>query len=180
MILSPGQRFALQEMGIPVWELRESNSDKVENTVIEQTITTEELNPVELQQAKCLVLVDQQSLDAESERLLYGMLRILELPENLIKCMSPQQFSLNKMQCLTSPNLQLIVLLGDGVVQEALSVSATENRHGTLLDIDGHQVKAVYSDSLMELMKQPEKKYRSWKSLSFAKSYLKNTATHKA
>lgn len=180
MELSPSQRFALNEMGIPVWELRAAEQPATANTSVELAPVPAldvDINLMALKQATCLVVIDGATdLDPSSERLLHAMLRVIELHGSAVERVSVQQFILNREQLFDSPSQQVVLLLGPAVAKQVLidSSGSDDETVPKLFDLDSEGVKAVCCDDLATLLAQPENKFASWKSLLLAKSYLKS------
>lgn len=177
MELSPSQRFALNEMGIPVWELRSTEQQATENANEELAPALDiDVNLAALKQATCLVVMDGVTdLDQSSERLLHAMLRVMELPGTSVEHVSLQQFNLNRQQLFDTPKQQVLLLLGQAVAKQILNDSLdSAELYPKLFNLDSDGVKAVCCDDLATLLAQPENKFVSWKSLLLAKSYLKS------
>lgn len=164
MLLEPRQLSTLNEMGIPVWELRSQQSENI-SPVVE--ITSVELDK-DLLQRDWLILVDQYSINEQEQRLLYAMLLSIGLSQQHIAVVAAEQL----LQLQQVPAKQkLLFAFGRKNAQLLLGekTSLDESR-GKVHQALPSEFTTVVSFSLKELLEFPERKVLAWQDLQFAKS----------
>ena len=154
MMLDPGQLFALTEMGIPVWELRQQ--DVIAETEIKDTskdIAFAPLPPVD-----CLIVVSEQDNHGSARRLLDAILFSIGLaPHNSAIVSSAQLAQINRSEI----DHKLILAFGDDLVPKPIIVSAPSS-----------SLNIITSISLTHLLSEPAKKALVWRDLQSAKASL--------
>jgi DNA polymerase III psi subunit len=149
MDLTPSQISSLDEMGIPVWELRSEQADRE---------TSEQLLPCD-----CLVMVESLNNDKKTQHLLQAMLFSIGL--------SPDQFTIinsDQLQNSATPQ-KLLLVLGESFAQSLWGKSVVRGQNHQTLDV---AISTVVSFSLDELLASPENKALVWQDLQLAKQAL--------
>ena len=152
MQLSPRQLSTLNEMGIPVWELRQQTIEHIQ---------------LEQQQCVLLILLEQQDQLEPAQRLLQAMLSTIGLSQQDIVFVTQQQLPQLKNNVIEQ---KLIFALGIRAAQSLLGMDIKlDNCRGKIHQVLDSQFTAVVSFGLEELLKTPENKAQAWQDLKLAK-----------
>ncbi|MFW5425897.1 MAG: DNA polymerase III subunit psi [Methylophagaceae bacterium] len=155
MELTPSQLSSLNEMGIPVWELRTDNTEQVSNEPVALIL-----------QAECLVLLESHSNEQQVQHLLQAMLFAIGLNADQFSIISSDQ--LPQLQDSSVPQ-KLLLVFGESFAQSLWGRSAVRGTQHKMLDT---QVPTIVSFSLDELLVSPENKILAWQDLQLAKQIL--------
>ncbi|NQZ54608.1 MAG: DNA polymerase III subunit psi [Piscirickettsiaceae bacterium] len=163
MELNLGQLSTLNEMGIPVWELRS-------NAAVELSAVNDELSPIELSEQQlmcdCWVMIESQLESQQAERLLHAMLNTIGITQEKITIVNPAQIP--QLQSLPSQNKVLLVL-GDSLAQSTFGDTVIRGKAHTILD---SELTTIVSFALDDLLALPENKALAWQDLQLVKQYL--------
>lgn len=176
MDLNPGQRFALQEMGIPVWELR---AQAAAEPVTEKTVTAEATSQIDseaIKRANCLIVINQQhELEANGQRLLGFMLQVAEIPQNRTAIITLEQLPSVKQQLSTDNKERALFVFGESVAEQCIAnYDGFESHLGKPCQTSEAMMTAFVCDSLSNLLTNPSNKYQSWLSLLAAKDFYQH------
>jgi DNA polymerase III psi subunit len=161
-MLTPGQFSTLTEIGIPVWEFRSqiSSSRRIDNVEASQVEAYAPLPNVD-----CLLLVAEQDINIETQRLLQAMLFAIGLTDSNSALVSPNQLS----QLYAEINQhKVIVAFGEQLIPEVLSTKAIDR--GQIYSSADAAVKIIISLSLSSLLESPAKKALAWQDLQLVKT----------
>lgn len=163
-MLLPEQLSTLNEMGIPVWELRLQATSPADIT----PVNAEFYEP--LPAVDCLMLVADQDDTDEAKRLLHAMLFSIGLTSHNSAIVYPQQLS----QLLASTHQhKVLVAFGEQLVPQALSSQATDRGH--IYSSSDSALKIIISLSLTSLLTSPNKKALAWQDLQLLKAAYQPT-----
>lgn len=159
MQLESRQLAMLVEMGIPVWELRTEQSVDI-LPVAELTVPVLNEN---LLQRDWFILVEQQIMNEQEQRLLYAMLSTIDVTRQQINIVTLEQ--LPQIEQVPAKG-KLLFVLGSTNLQLLLGGDSSRGEvHQTL----SSGVVTVVSFSLKELLESPERKVLAWQDLQLAK-----------
>jgi DNA polymerase III psi subunit len=159
MQLDPRQLSTLDEMGIPVWELR--------NQLISSSSTiTVELDEQQIA-ANCFIVHDNENHTQQKQQLLTAMMAAIGVDINTAALVRPEQ--LHSLSALQLKN-KLLFVFGKRFCTELLS----EQKEFDGMTAQVHFLKdsslgVVVIDELSELIHNPEKKQLAWQALKSAK-----------
>jgi DNA polymerase III psi subunit len=163
MQLEPRQLSTLDEMGIPVWELRK------------QLISSTSAMQVDLDERQvnsaCLVVYDSENHTEQKQQLLAAMMAAIDVDIDATAVIRSEQFQTLKSQSLEN---KLLFVFGKRFRTEFLSKQKSSNE----MTAEVHCLKdsglnMVFIDDLSELIQYPEKKQLAWQTLKCAKATVK-------
>ena len=158
MDLTPSQLSSLNEMGIPVWELRTEQFEE------KQAGVTQLVEP--LLSCSCVVMVESWTNDEQAQRLLKAIMFAIGLSAEQFTVITPDQ--LEQLQEPTSKH-KLLLVLGERFAQSLWGKSVTRGSPHNMLT---SQISTVVSMSIDEILASPENKYLAWQDLLLAKKSL--------
>ncbi|HEC59408.1 MAG TPA: hypothetical protein ENI24_07590 [Methylophaga sp.] len=162
-MLAPGQVSSLTEMGIPVWEFRSQEILKPSEVFNSEISEVEDFQS--LPNVDCLVVVVEQDISAETQRLLDAMLFSIGLASNNSAIVSPNQLS--QLHAEISQH-KVIVAFGEQLIPEVLSTQAIDR--GQIYSSANSAVKIIISLSLNSLLESPANKALAWQDLQLVKT----------
>ena len=173
MDLTPRQLFALNEMGIPVWELRPDNGSQLITAVSNEIMPTN-YDDVLAQISACRLIVLTSTLvtNEQEKRLLHALVSSLGVKFNDFVLMTNDEFVVIESQLSTSDQ-KLLLILGD----ESTSRFIEDAESNHVVNKECYTTKisqwpAYISLSLSELLKKTELKASVWQDLKLLKSQL--------
>jgi len=154
MELTPSQLSSLNDMGIPVWALRGSDSEC--SSGAEQYAAS----------CDCLVLIESHNDEQKYNRLLNAMLFAIGLKAQDYECITVDQLS----QLQNTDNQKRVLLVfGEQLAQSLWGRSVIRGEpHRTV----NSEISTVVSFSLNELLSSPQNKALAWHDLQLAKELL--------
>lgn len=177
MDLTLGQRYALQEMGIPVWELREQPAEKVQfDTPIELADDSRVDDALNIDHADCLIVIDEQyDNDPAKQKLLDFILHAIQIPKELVAVLTSQQFESLQQTQNASTKPAFFILFGQRLAELWVDGYQVFDHHlGQACQLKNTAYAAFLSENLSTLLLDPNKKYSSWLSLNMARDYYQS------
>jgi DNA polymerase III psi subunit len=163
MQLEPRQLSTLDEMGIPVWELR--------NQLISSTSAVQvDLDERQVNSA-WLIVYDNENHTEQKQQLLTAMMAAIDVDINATAVIRLEQFKTLKSQSLEN---KLLFVFGKRFRTEFLP----KQKYSNEMTAEVHCLKdsglnMVFIDDLAELIQHPEKKQLAWQTLKCAKATVK-------
>ncbi|MBE0439276.1 MAG: DNA polymerase III subunit psi [Gammaproteobacteria bacterium] len=167
MQLNSSQLSILEEIGIPVWELRLQN---VEPALQQREVLTAETK-IQYQQS-WIVVVDKIEDNSSKQALLYAMLKAINVSYDDVAVITSDDYL---MLDLDSTNNKIMLVLGSAALSYIDGISESiEQCRGKIHQIDSD---IVVSYGLDELLNDPTKKAAVWQDLLFAKRHYQQMVT---
>ncbi|MDF1588035.1 MAG: DNA polymerase III subunit psi [Gammaproteobacteria bacterium] len=167
MQLNSSQLSILEEIGIPVWELRPQN---VEPRPQQREILTAETK-IQCQQS-WIVVVDKIEDNSAKQSLLYAMLKAINVSYDDVAVITSNDYL---MLDLDSTNNKIVLVLGSAALSYIDGISETlEQCRGKIHQVD---IDTVVSYGLDQLLNDPNKKAVVWQDLLFAKRHYQQLVT---
>jgi len=164
MKLDSKQLSSLQEMGIPVWELRNTQVQKPQSE--DEAAPVSKLSQQQLLENYCFVMIDAESHTEQAQQLLVAILFSVGLSlEHIILI---QEEDLSQLETLNDPQKILIIM---GVeVKEPSSQPLVKNSQ--VHQIVNANIAVLRTLSLTSLLSQPQGKEVVWQDLKLVKEFL--------
>lgn len=161
MQLNSRQLSILDQIGIPVWELRGQN---VGSSLQEREVLTGETK-IQCQQS-WIVVVEKIEANSAKQSLLYAMLKAINVSYDDVAVITSNEYP---MLDLDATNNKLVLVLGRAALSCIDGISESfEHCRGKIHQTD---IDTVVSYGLDELLNNPHKKAAVWQDLLFAKSH---------
>lgn len=158
MQLEPRQLSTLEEMGIPVWELRNQLISSSSAIAIE--LDDQQIN------ANIYIVHDSENHTEQKQQLLVAMMAAIEVNINTTAVIRPDQFQSLKFQPLEN---KLLFVFGKRFRSNFLLEQTTDEIKAEVQKIQKPQLNVVFIDDLSELIQRPESKQLAWQVLKNAK-----------
>ena len=163
MQLEPRQLSTLDEMGIPVWELR--------NKLISATAAIPAALDERQVNSAWLIFHDSENHTEQKQQLLVAMMASIDVEINATAVVRHEQFLSLKSQALEN---KLLFVFGKRFRTEFLPKQKSSNEmtaevHG----LNDSGLNMVIIDDLSDLIQYPEKKQLAWQTLKCAKATVK-------
>jgi len=161
MQLEPRQFSTLEEMGIPVWELRHSAGDS-------QSVEALELTEQQLK-ADWLIVFGKENHTEQKQQLLAAMLLAIGVDMKSTATVDREQLPLIETQNLT--NKQMLVF--GKQFQSALNLEQSDLDMHKLQTLSKSGLNMIVTHDLSDVIQQPEKKRDVWQALKLAQQLSK-------
>jgi DNA polymerase III psi subunit len=166
MQLEPRQLSTLDEMGIPVWELRNQLISSTSAIAIE--LDEKQIN------ADFLIVYDSDNHTEQKQQLLAAMMAAIDININATSVVRYEQFQSLKSPGQQSLENKLLFVFGKRFRTEFLSKQKSSNEMTAEVHcLKDSRLNIVFIDDLSELIQQPEKKQLAWQTLKCAKATVK-------
>jgi len=160
MQLEPRQLSTLEEMGIPVWELRNQLISSTSAIAVE--LDEQQLN------ANVYIIFDGENHTEQKQQLLVAMMAAIDI--NTTAVIRPDQFQSLKSQPLKN---KLLFVFGKRFHSHFLSEQTTDDMKVGVHSLKESELNVVFIDDLSELIQRPETKQLAWQVLKNAKATIK-------
>lgn len=172
MDLNSRQLFALNEMGIPVWELRSDDSSHLVVTPVDVVAVNHDEVVAQIRSCRLIVLTASTVANEQEKRLLHALVFSLGLSLNDALLMTNDEFVLIEDKLSDSLRKPLLILGKETASElvEGFELSDAENTKPYTTKVS--QWSACISYSLEVLLKQTELKSMAWQDLKLIKSKL--------
>jgi len=160
MQLEPRQLSTLEEMGIPVWELRNQLISSTSAIAVE--LDEQQLN------ANVYIIFDGENHTEQKQQLLVAMMAAIDI--NTTAVIRPDQFQSLKSQPLKN---KLLFVFGKRFHSHFVSEQTTEDMKVGVHSLKESELNVVFIDDLSELIQRPETKQLAWQVLKNAKATIK-------
>jgi DNA polymerase III psi subunit len=162
MQLEPRQLSTLEEMGIPVWELRNQLISSTSAIAVE--LDEQQVN------ANVYIVHDSENHTEQKQQILTAMLAAIDIDINTTAAIRPEQFQFLKSQPLEN---KLLFVFGKRFRSDFLSKQKPDDLKAEVHSLKGSELNVVFMDDLSELIQHPETKQFAWQILKNAKSIMK-------
>lgn len=172
MDLNSRQLFTLNEMGIPVWELRSDDSSYEVAAPIDAVAVNHDEVVAQIRSCELIVLTASAVTNEQEKRLLHALVFSLGLKFNGLLLMTNDEFVAIEDRLSDSPQKLLLILGREtaSVLVEGFELSDAENTKTYTTKVS--QWPAYISYSLEILLKKTQLKSMAWQNLKLIKSKL--------
>jgi len=162
MQLEPRQLSTLEEMGIPVWELRNQLISSTSAIAVE--LDDQQVN------ANVYLIFDGENHTEQKQQLLVAMMAAIDININTTAVIRADQFQSLKSQPLKN---KLLFVFGKRFHSHFLSEQTTDDMKAGVHSLKESELNVVFIDDLSELIQRPESKQLAWQVLKNTKVIIK-------
>lgn len=172
MDLNSRQLFALNEMGIPVWELRSDDGSHSAATPVDVVAVNHDEILEQISSCRLIVLTASTVTNEQENRLLHALVFSLGLKLNELLLMTNDEFVVIEDKLSDSPQKLLLILGREAASElvEGFELNDAGNTKPYITKVS--QWPAYISYSLEVLLKQTELKQMAWQDLKVIKPKL--------
>jgi len=172
MDLNPRQLFALNEMGIPVWELRSDDSSHLVETPVDVLPVNHDDVLAQIRSCRLIVLTTTAVTNEQEKRLLHALVFSLGLRLNELLLMTNDEFVVIEDKLSDSPQKLLLILGKEYASALVEGFESSDAKSAKPYTTKISQWPAYISYSLKVLLKQTELKSMVWRDLKLIKPKL--------